>query len=139
MLDKLPEFLSNHPFLAIAFGGVFGMIIINEWRIRTRGFASLNPDELVLRLNSGAKVLDIRGEKDFSSGHILNAVNLPQNKMDDIERILKNKEQEVVVACDNGYYSPRVADQLKKLGYQKVAFLKGGIAAWRQDSLPVTS
>jgi len=138
-MDKLPEFLSNHPMLAIAAGAVLGLIIINEWRIRTRGFASLNSDELVLRLNSGAQVLDVRADKDFKTGHILNAINLPQDNLESIDRFIKDKAREIVVVCDTGFISPRIADKLKKLDFQKVAMLKGGIAAWKQDSLPVVT
>ena len=130
--------MSNHPFLFIAAAAALALIIINEWRIRTRGFASLNSDELVLRLNAGARILDVRAEKDFKLGHILNAINLPQDKLDEVERLVSDKAQELVVCCDTGFNAARVADKLKKLGYQKVAMLKGGIAAWKQDNLPIS-
>ena len=79
-MDKLPEFISNHPLLFVAAGLIIGLMIINEWRIRTRGFVSLLPSQVVQGINQGATLLDIRGDSAFKKGHILNALHMPPTK-----------------------------------------------------------
>lgn len=138
-MEKLPEFISNHPLWFVAAAVVLGLIIINEWRIRTRGFVSLSPAEVVQKMNQGAKILDIRGESLFKKGHILNAVHMPADKVADAVKKIKNKDEDVVVCCENGISCARVASVLVKDGYSKVSMLRGGMQAWISDKMPVSS
>jgi hypothetical protein len=77
MLEKLPEFMANNSMLFVAVGVIVGLIIINEWRIRSRGFSSILPTEVVQKINQGAKVLDIRAESIFKQGHIVDSLHMP--------------------------------------------------------------
>lgn len=137
-MEKLPEFISNHPLLFVAAGIVFGLIIINEWRMRTRGFASLGPAELVQKINQGATVLDMRADKDYKAGHIINAVHMPSDKMADVVKKIGDKDQAIVVYCQTGITCTRVASVLVKDGYTQVSTLRGGIQAWISDKLPIS-
>ncbi|MBT8142387.1 MAG: rhodanese-like domain-containing protein [Gammaproteobacteria bacterium] len=137
MLEKLPEFLGNHPLWASAAFVIFALIIINEWRIRTRGFASVSPPEAVQQINQGATVLDIRGDSQFQKGHILNAVHMPAGNVGDAVKKISDKDQGVIVCCENGIQASRVASVLVKDGYANVSILRGGLQAWVDDKLPI--
>jgi rhodanese-related sulfurtransferase len=43
----------------------------------------------------------------------------------------------IILYCDSGTRSARVADAMRRLGYQRVAHLDGGLAAWDADGKPV--
>ena len=93
-MDKLPEFFGNHPQLFLAAGVIFVLMIINEWRIRNRGFVSILPTQVVQLINQGAKVLDIRGETQYKQGHILNALHMPADKVSGVVDKLHAKRLE---------------------------------------------
>lgn len=137
-MDKLPEFISNHPLLFVAAGLIIGLMIINEWRIRTRGFVSLLPSQVVQGINQGATLLDIRGDSAFKKGHILNALHMPADKVSDVVKKITDKNKPIIVYCETGMSCTRVATVLVKDGYTQVSMLRGGIQAWIQDKLPIS-
>jgi len=139
MIEKLPEFMANNTMLFVAAGVIVGLIIINEWRIRTRGFSSILPNELVQKINHGAKVLDIRAESAFEKGHIVDALHMPADKTKQVVAKISDKSQALVVACESGIRSSRVASVLVKDGYTQVSILRGGVQAWINDKLPLSS
>ena len=94
--------------------------------------------ELTALVNSEqGVVLDVRNHKDFSSGHIVDALNIPFDKL--AERMVeleKHKAKTIIVVDAMGQHAGMVARDLKKAGYT-AAKLGGGIASWRGDNLPV--
>jgi 3-mercaptopyruvate sulfurtransferase SseA len=51
--------------------------------------------------------------------------------------LVPSKDTPVVVTCLDGRASVLAAATLAELGYQRVAFLDGGMAAWQRAGLPV--
>jgi len=139
MLEKLPEFISNHTWLFISASVVLGLIIINEWRIRTRGFSSILATEVVQKINQGATVLDIRAESVFKQGHIVDSLHMPADKVSQVVAKISDKNKVIVLIDESGIRSPRVANVLVKDGYTQVSMLRGGIQAWINDKLPLSS
>ena len=139
MLEKLPEFMANNTMLFAAAGVIVGLIIINEWRIRSRGFVSILPTEAVQKINHGAKVLDIRAESAFNQGHIVDSLHMPADKVTQVVAKISDKNQAIVVACQSGIRCNRVASVLVKDGYTQVSILRGGVQAWISDKLPLSS
>ena len=137
-MDKLPEFFGNHPQLFLAAGVIFVLMIINEWRIRNRGFVSILPTQVVQLINQGAKVLDIRGETQYKQGHILNALHMPADKVSGVVDKLHDKNNALVVVCESGVRCHRVAKVLVNEGYSNVSILRGGIQAWISDKMPIS-
>lgn len=135
MLAKLIEFASNHYELSLAFAVLLGLLIAHELR---RAGRSLSSRELTALVNSDqGVVLDVRNHKDFGTGHIVDALNIPFDKL--AERMVeleKHKTKTIIVVDAMGQHAGSVCRELKKAGYT-VARLGGGIATWRADSLPV--
>ena len=135
MLAQLIEFASNHYELSLAFAVLLGLLIAHELR---RAGRSLTSRELTALVNSEqGVVLDVRNHKDFSSGHIVDALNIPFDKL--AERMVeleKHKAKTIIVVDAMGQHAGMVARDLKKAGYT-AAKLGGGIASWRGDNLPV--
>ena len=135
MLAKLIEFASNHYELSLAFAVLLGLLIAHELR---RAGRSLSSRELTALVNSDqGVVLDVRTHKDFGTGHIVDALNIPFDKL--VERMVeleKHKAKTIIVVDAMGQHAGMVARDLKKAGYT-AAKLGGGIASWRGDNLPV--
>ncbi len=135
MLAHLIEFATNHYVLSGCFVFLLVLLIVTELR---KGGKSLSSRELTALVNSEqGVVLDVRNHKDFSSGHIVDALNIPFDKL--AERMVeleKHKAKTIIVVDAMGQHAGMVARDLKKAGYT-AAKLGGGIASWRGDNLPV--
>jgi hypothetical protein len=79
-MDQLFEFIGNHPFLIGTFVLVLALFVRNE---AARGGRGVSPQELVNLVNKeGALVLDVRDAKEFKTGHIVDARNIPHGSLD---------------------------------------------------------
>lgn len=135
MLANLIEFATNHYVLTACFAFLLVLLIVTELR---KGGKSLSSRELTALVNSEqGVVLDVRNNKDFASGHIVGAINIPFDKLASrMVELDKHKAKTVIVVDAMGQHAGSVARELKKAGFT-AAKLGGGIASWRGDNLPV--
>ena len=135
-MEQLFTFVSNHPILVGAFLVLLVLFIRNEM---TRGGATLGAQEVVnLVNNEGAVVLDIRDKAEFDAGHIVDSVNIPYASLESrIDELKKHEGKPIVIACKMGQHAGAAGTQLKKAGFENVSRLRGGIAEWRGQNLPV--
>ena len=54
------------------------------------------------------------------------------------DSLKRHKEKAVVVYDDSGSVSTAAARQLARQGFTRAFTLRGGLAAWRADNLPLT-
>jgi rhodanese-related sulfurtransferase len=135
MVAKLLEFATHHYILSGLFVLLLVLLMLNELR---RGGRALSNRELTALVNSGeGVVLDVRAKKEFAAGHIVDALNIPQDKLvNRMSELEKFKAKTVIVVDAMGQQAGTVVSELHKAGY-KAAKLSGGIASWRGDNLPV--
>ena len=135
MLAHLLEFATNHYLLTGAFAVALALLIFSELQ---RGGKSLSCRELTALVNSEQGVIvDVRAHKDFAAGHIIDALNIPYEKI--AERMVeldKHKAKTIIVVDAMGQHSGGICRDLKKAGFT-AAKLSGGIASWRGDNLPL--
>lgn len=138
-MSRLLEFVGNHPLLWTLFGVLLVAFIAVELRARARGTLNLSIFDFTRELNNGnALLIDLRPSADFDKGHIRGARHFTPSQVDPgAKDISKHKDGTVLLYCQSGITSGEVADRLLKAGFAKVYSLKGGIAAWVQDQLPV--
>jgi len=85
-----------------------------------------------------ALVLDVRDPKAFSSGHIVDAVNIPHGAVAGrLAELEKYKEQPIAIVCAMGQHAGAVGAALRKAGFAHVSRLTGGMSEWRNQNLPV--
>lgn len=136
-MDQLFEFAANHALLVAAALALTALLIGGEIRHRVSGVREVTP-AMATRLLShdNAVMVDMRAEKDYREGHIVNAVHVP-DALANTGKFEKFREQPIIVCCRSGQQSGNVCRQLQKQGYETVYNLKGGVHAWKQAELPL--
>lgn len=135
-MQQLFTFIGNHPFLVGTFVLLLVLFIRNEMR---RGGQSVSPQQLVDMVNrQDAVVLDVRERKEFQAGHIVDAINIPYAALESrVDELKKYGERPIVVVCKMGQTAGAAGALLRKHGHSSVSRLSGGMAEWRNQSLPV--
>jgi len=89
--------------------------------------------------NPAAQILDVRTDAEYQSGHIPHALLANwKNQSQFMERIpYLDKSKPVYVYCLSGGRSAAAAEWMRQNGFTEVYELKGGIAAWRNASMPL--
>lgn len=73
-------------------------------------------------------IIDVRSSQEFEEGHLDGAINISvYNIENEVEKIIKNKEDIIIVYCSSGTRSKNAKNILEKLGYTNVYNLKNGI------------
>ncbi len=102
---------------------------------------SITGTELAARLadNDPPLILDVRTEKEFASGHIPGAVNIPHLQLAErISELPADTGTEIVVHCRSGKRAADAEAVLEAAGYSAVRDLDGHMLAWSGAGLPVT-
>ena len=88
----------------------------------------------------GVVVLDVRTAEEFAEGHLENAVNIDVRQNDFVEKAKAAlpTDKTIAVYCRSGRRSATAAGLLAAEGYRPVN-LKGGIMAWKEAGMPVTT
>ena len=135
-MDQLFIFVGNHPYLVGAFVVLLALFIRNEM---SRGGATVSAQELEQLVNNeGAIIIDVRDKAEFDAGHIVDAINIPYSNIESrTDELKKYQEKPIVLACKMGQHSGAAGTALRKAGFENVSRLRGGIAEWRGQSLPV--
>ncbi len=138
-MQKLWPFIMHHWILSAAFVLAVIVMIVIEARSKGVGGARLSAHQLTQLVNrEQAVIIDIRDANAFSYGHIINAINIPLADIDqNIKRLEKDKQRPIVIVCAMGQKSTIAMNKLRKLGFEKVYVLIGGMASWRNASMPV--
>ena len=91
-------------------------------------------------INSEEGVLvDIRDSKEYESGHIANALNIPLSKLETrMVELEKYRDKTVVLVDKLGQQSASAGRKLRVSGFD-VRRLQGGMGEWRSQSLPVVT
>lgn len=82
-----------------------------------------------LVLEGGARLLDVRTEGEFASGHLEGALNIPVQDLSASLKKVGPKEKPVVVYCASGARSAMAARVLKANGWRTVRNL-GAMSRW---------
>ena len=138
-MGKIFEFAANHPLLAAATIMMALVVIFYELRQKAGGLASLSSAQAVRLINQGARVVDIRDQEQYDTGHIVDAINIPASELaTQIDKKLKSAKS-IIVVCDSGANSGQAVAALRKDGHENAFNLHGGLAAWRNENLPVVA
>lgn len=138
-VDRLIEYVSHHPWLAAATAVLAAFIVAYELRAQSQRGVSVSPQEAIRLMNQGALLLDLRPQEQYQAGHLAGARRMAGDEiLRAADTLKKHKEKAVVVYDDSGSLGAAAARQLAAQGFTRAFALRGGLAAWRADNLPVT-
>lgn len=76
-------------------------------------------------------VLDTRTEREFEVSHIAGAQFVDFDSFSKKDFAGVDRDKKVIVYCSVGYRSERIGEKLKKMGFENVYNLYGGIFEWK--------
>lgn len=114
------------------------LIYIYAWREKSKAGATLSVHQMTALLNKGESVLvDIRDAAEFKVGHIVDAINIPHNKVEkQLGDFAKFQGKTIILVDKMGQHTGNAGRLLRANGYD-VARLDGGIADWQGQNLPL--
>lgn len=135
-MERLLEFVLNHPELVVPFAVLLTLLIMLESR---RGGKTVSSQQLTHLVNKEeAVVVDVRDSKEFREGHITDARNIPFASLkDNLTQLDKFKEKPVILVCKMGQHAGAAGRILSTSGFKDVRRLSGGISTWKADGLPL--
>jgi rhodanese-related sulfurtransferase len=138
-MDRLLEFLSHHPWLGTGTAVTVALLVVYEMRTRAESQFSVSPQQLIRLMNQGALLLDLRPPDQYQAGHLAGARQMSGEALLAAgDTLKKHKEKTVVVYDDTGSVGASAVRQLVAQGFTRAFTLRGGLAAWRADNLPLS-
>ncbi|MDP4613565.1 MAG: rhodanese-like domain-containing protein [Limnohabitans sp.] len=125
--------LDNWMLLAMALASGLALLL----PVLSKG-SGVDPQAMVQLMNRDkAVVIDVCEPDEFARSHVIGAKNLPLGQLEDkLSQVVKNKSTHVIMVCQVGARSARAAATARKLGYENVQSLSGGLRAWTAASMP---
>lgn len=110
----------------IIFIGLVAAFLV--WRMKpTKGLKTISTSELKNILNDQDKVfIDVRTPGEYKARNIKQFKNMPLGS--DFSKLPRDKE--IVVICQSGMRSSQACKKIKKLGYEKITNVRGGMSAY---------
>lgn len=138
-MDRLIEYFSHHTLLASAAVVIAIVVAAYEMRARGQSIAAISPQDVIRLMNQGALLIDLRSQEQFAAGHLVGARQMTGEQiLKGAETLKKYKEKVVVIYDDTGSLSASARRQLTAQGFTKAFNLRGGLAAWRSENLPLS-
>jgi rhodanese-related sulfurtransferase len=138
MIDQLLEFCGNHPLLVSGIVVAWLAVMVYEIRLKSQSFSHVSAAEAVRLMNAGAVVIDVRKPEEFAQGHIVSARNIEADALGNERKLLdKYKKKVVLTVCNSGLASNRAAMQLRREGIEQAFSIRGGLAAWKNENMPL--
>ncbi len=92
-------------------------------------YVSMPQAQTELSKDKAIRLIDVRTAEEYRSGHIPGSVNVPLDRIRDIERAVPDKNARLFVYCLSGARSRAASQQMAALGYTEVSNI-GGISQW---------
>jgi rhodanese-related sulfurtransferase len=114
------------------------LIIVYTMRERVKSGVPVTNNQLTALVNSDkAIILDIRPSAEFKAGHLVDAINIPYDRINsDLATLEKYKSKTIIIIDKMGQYAGIAGRQLAKEGFE-VRRLSGGISEWQNQNLPL--
>jgi rhodanese-related sulfurtransferase len=137
-MQDLTTFISHHPFLCTAIIIVFVLATFVELLRARRNIIHSTPAKVTMLINhENAVIIDIRSQDVYRKGHIIDAVSMTSKELrENGKRVEKFRVRPIVVVCNTGLESQKIAALLLKQGYN-IYSLSGGMRAWIEAQMPV--
>lgn len=140
-MQEYIDFIVRNPLLSAAWLGLLVAVIYTSVRALLSPIKTVGLQAAVQLINrDNAVVVDVRSQDEFSRGHIAGSHNVSTSQIDanNLTVIEKFKSNPIIVVCESGTRAVGSAGKLNKAGFTQVYLLRGGLADWRAENLPIT-
>jgi rhodanese-related sulfurtransferase len=130
------EFL-QHNILLVVVVVTSGSLLL--WPMLRPPGRELSSTDATIKINrENAVVIDVRTPEEFVTGHVPESINIPREKLKErLAEIEKFKDRPIILNCASGVRSGGACGELKRLGFENVFQLSGGMNGWLQAGLPM--
>lgn len=139
-MQEYLDFFANNTLLVVAWFGLVAAIVVMTVMAKLSKVQIIPAQQAVLLINKqDAVVVDVRAAEEFRKGRITGAINVPasQLKANDLSLIQKYQQKPLILVCETGMTTSSIGRILTKAGFTRVHTLRGGMADWRTQNLPV--
>ena len=137
-MQEYYTFASDHLLLITAIIGVFILIILEELSAFSASKYQLEPEAAAIRIQKGARLLDVRNKESFNKTHIGNATWVKYEHLVNKPETLIDTNSTTILYCDSGTQSAELSEQLRKKHGFKIYFIEGGIQNWIDGGFQTT-
>ncbi len=82
----------------------------------------------MIKINPCIKLVDVRSPQEFMENRLNSAINIPLYDLNKkAEKILKNKDDTIILYCQVGIRSKKAYEILRQKGYTDLYMLEGGL------------
>ena len=123
--------MSAHPDHSPGF-----LALVADSKLRVR---EVSVAETLKSVNGGqARLIDVREDSEWEACHAKGADHLGKGIIErDIEKMVQDRDAELILYCGGGYRAALAADSLQKMGYTNVSSIAGGWRAWLEANAPI--
>lgn len=82
-------------------------------------------------------IIDVRERNTFNASHIMGAIAMPLGELVSRARAALETNRDIYVYGQTEEQTAEAASQLRAAGYQHIAELMGGLAAWKTAQYPI--
>ena len=105
--------------------------------LKRLGGPAIDVAELDALLDQRAvRVLDVREDSEFRSGHLPGAIHIPVKRLPDRVGKLK-RDKPYAVICASGSRSRGATNYLLDQGFEGTVSVRGGTGAWARSGRPI--
>lgn len=82
----------------------------------------------IMKEDALAILLDVRSKQEYDEYHLDGAICIPTYELtNEIPKVTTNKEQTIITYCASGARSKKAVQMLRKMGYQNLYEISGGL------------
>ena len=131
------DFLLDN-IIYVALAAISGAMLLWPMVRPTGGVAAVSTLDATMRINKhDATVIDLRTAEQYAQGHLPRARNVPLSELAARVGELERLKSKPVILVGDDIRVAGAAKTLKQHGFDNVAVLEGGVAAWRKAELPL--
>ncbi|MBC7968770.1 MAG: rhodanese-like domain-containing protein [Verrucomicrobia bacterium] len=82
-------------------------------------------------------IIDVSDRDTFNASHIMGAIAMPLDELVNRARTALETNRDIYVYGQTDEQTAVAASQLRAAGYQNIAELTGGLAAWKRAQYPI--
>ena len=101
-------------------------------RFNNRGMQikKISFEQLKDMISKGAILIDVRSPQEYNEGHLPNAINIPEYEIEKrINREVPKLNQQIILYCQYGARSDDAYNLMRRIGYNNIFSLEGGLDA----------